>query len=241
MKTLKEIRTYERNKSVASSLWQVFEFQGEGFPAWVYDEQRIARKLHEFGFSLGEEDYLYICLNAELDENQIVFSHLDFDKCTLYADFGANPSQFNALSCENQRIFIQNMIFSVLKAKTSPQMVYLLAKTEQEVTKYGKNIKILHKIKETSAYMVRIFYQINPDEKPLSLSEKNGGVAIIEYLDKKTHKTSIFTYPLYFYDDIFSLMNTITLKNNSLIIKPKTSFRAEIENKHYQTPLVFEL
>lgn len=172
MKTLKEIHTYERHEKNTSDSWQIFHFEGDTHPSWVFDEQRIASKLAESDFSIGEEDHLYVILNPNIIENSIEFSKLDFDKRTLYADFGVNPKHFNDLSQEKKDFFIRNVIFSVLKAKSTSETHFFLEETQQKIEKYGKNIDILYKTKETSQYSIRIFFQINPEGKPLSLKEK---------------------------------------------------------------------
>ncbi|MDO5105933.1 hypothetical protein [Capnocytophaga sp.] len=241
MRILKEIHTYERHEKNTSDSWQIFHFEGDTYPGWVFDEQRIASKLAESDFSIGEEDHLYVILNPNIAENSIEFSKLHFDKRTLYADFGVNPQHFNALSQKKKDFFVRNIIFSVLKTKSTPEMRFFLEETQQKIEKHGKNIEILYKAKETSQYSIRIFFQINPEGRPLSLKEKNGGVAIIKYLNKQSGEEKAFRYPLFFYDDIYYLMNAISLKNNEIIIKPKTSLRAEVYNQKYAVPIIFRL
>jgi hypothetical protein len=74
-----------------------------------------------------------------------------------------------------------------------------------------------------------LYYQIAPKE---SFTK-----AIIEYQDKKTGSSHRTNFNLRFYDDIYPLVDTATLKDNKIILNPKKSFRADLYNERYKTPI----
>ena len=84
-----------------------------------------------------------------------------------------------------------------------------------------------------NSFKIDIYYQIEA---------VNGGTkAIIEYKDKKTNLCSSFNYKLQFYEDIYSLVDSISLTGDTITFKPKKSFTADIHNERYKTPITFKL
>lgn len=95
------------------------------------------------------------------------------------------------------------------------------------------NILIHYKTKETKSYRIDIYYQIAPSNKFSN--------AIIEYNNKKNDSTYIKNFELRFYEDIYSLIDKIGVKENRITLKPKKSYRTELVTKDYKTPIELEL
>jgi len=234
---IKDIRYYESNtanidgNSMPHNLGQLFHPTTDT----NYIGQRIARKLNELKFCYGEYDHLYINLTTAVTENDLAISNRNIDKRIKYIDFGLSPANYNTLSDIDKNHLIKSITFRTLKhiCISDNLNVKLIDEVELLTAKLDTEIKINYKTKETGNYKIEISYQINP----LSSSTR----AIVKYLDKKDNSKRRGFIPLQFYDDIYSLVDTITLKDDNLILNPKKSFMASIQNERYKTPIIFKL
>lgn len=198
-----------------------------------YIGKRIARKLNELKFTYGEFDHIYINLTTAINENNIVVSNRNIDKRIKYIDFGINSEKVNSLSDNSKNAFIKSTTFKLLKHISTDTNLELVNKTESLVSELGTEIKIHFKVKETRAFKIDIYYQIEPI---------NGGTqAIIEYKDKKSNSCSFGNFKLQFYEDIYTLVDTIGLTDDRIILMPKKSFTADIHNERYKTPIELKL
>lgn len=197
--------------------------------------QRIARKLNELKFVSGEFDHIDINFTPVLQQDECEVSRRDVEKWLKYIDYGLSSSFFNTKTDAEKIIFIKSTTFKVLKSlySTDKEKMEIIVEVENLINRFDTEIKLNYKTKETSSYKVDISYQIKP----------NGGSskAIIEYLDKKTNFKGQTYLDLHFYDDIYPLIDTIAVKDNVIILNPKKSFRAEVYNNRYKTPLQFAI
>ena len=113
------------------------------------------------------------------------------------------------------------------------QKLETIIEVENLICHFNTEIKISYKTKETSSYKIHVSYQIKPNG--------HSSKAIIEYLDKKTNFKGQTYFDLHFYDDIYPLIETIGVKDNIIVLNPKKSFRADLYNGRYKTPLQFEI
>ena len=60
-------------------------------------------------------------------------------------------------------------------------------------------------------------------------------------LEADVDRTYVNDFQLRLYEDIYSLIDNIGIKNNKITLKPKKSYSAEIVTKDYKTPIEFEL
>ena len=194
-----------------------------------YIGQRIARKLNELQYSYGEFDHIYINLTTFLKENEVIVSKRNIDKRIKYLDYGIRPENIQALSDNEKNSFIKAATFKLLKQISTDPHLELVKQTEKLIAEFDTEIKINYKTKETGNYKVDISYQINP------IGSSTG--AIVEYLDKKDNLKYQGYIQLQFYEDIYPLVNTITVKDNFLVFNPKKSFRADLYNNRYKTPI----
>lgn len=232
---LKDIRFYESEKQ---------NIEGQSMPQELgklfiptkdtnYIGKRIARKLNELNYTFGEFDHIYINLTTFIIENEILISSRNIDKRIKYIDFGINTKNLNSFSDKEKNNFIKSATFKILTAISFDTNLELVNQTEKLLTEFDTEIKIHFKTKETSAYKISIYYQIE---------SLNGGTkAIIEYQDKKNNTFSLGDYKLQFYEDIYTLVDTINLTDDKIILKPKKSFSAEIQNEKYKTPIEIKL
>ncbi|UJF25115.1 hypothetical protein L0B52_02930 [Suttonella sp. R2A3] len=234
-RVLKDIRLYES---------EIENISGHSLPSYlgiilkptknlVHITQRIARKLNELNYSFGEQDHIYINLTSLLKENKLHVSNRNIDRRIQYVDFGIVPEKFNALQDNQKDAFIETKILEILESISNKNSQKLIEQTKFELAKYGRELKIHFKTKETKTYRIDIYYQVAPVNKLDN--------AIIEYKDKKNASTTTHNFTLEDYEDIYSLVDTIGVKNNKIILNPKKSFRAELTTKRYKTPITFEL
>lgn len=198
-----------------------------------YIGQRIARKLNELQYSYGGVDHIYICLSAFLKEDEMVIAERNLDPRIKYLDYGVSTEKFNGLSEQEKNNLIQSVTFKLLKHISDGQNLTLVGQTEKLMAEFGTEIKIHYKSKESNAHSIAIYYQIE--------AENGGTKAIIEFKDKKTNSCSVQQFPLRSYEDIYTLVDTITLKADSIVLQPKKSVIAAIHNQAYSTPIVLPL
>ena len=194
---------------------------------------RIARKLNELKYSFGEPDHIYINLTTCLDENTIKVSNRKTEKWMKYIDFGILPDYFNSLKDEKKDDFIEKTILTIFKSISTKDNLELVNQVSEQLSKFGREMKILYKTKETKSYCVNIYYQIAPINKLSNI--------YLEYTDKKKDIKIVKKFDLKLYGDIYSLVDNISVKENKIVLKPKKSFSAEITIKDYKTPIEFEI
>lgn len=232
---LKDIRFYEsENENVAgqsmpNDLGKLFAPTKD----LNFIGQRIARKLNELKYSYGEFDHIYINLTTFLNENEIVISNRYVDRRIKYLDFGINPKKLNTLSDIEKNSFIKSTTFKLLRQISTDENLELVNQTEKLISQFDTEIKIHYKSKETNSYKIDIYYQIG--------AKKGGTKAVIEFMDKKSNSYSFYNYKLIFYEDIYSLIDTINLSAETITLKPKKSFTADIYNERYKTPITLKL
>ena len=232
---LKDIRFYESQyenidgQSMPHELGEIFIPTNDT----NYIGKRIARKLNELKYTYGEFDHIYINFTKVLNEDTIVVSNRNIDKRIKYIDFGIDSAKVNSLSEIDKDNFIKSTTFKLLKHISTDKNLELVNETESLISKYDTEIKIHFKMKETSSYKIDIYYQV---------ASVNGGTqAIIEYKDKKNNVCIFGNYKLQFYEDIYTLVDTISLVDDKIILKPKKSFTADIHNERYTTPIELKL
>jgi hypothetical protein len=196
-----------------------------------YLGHRIARKLNELNFSYGEFDHIYINLTTILPENDLVVSQRNVDKTIKFIDYGLQPATYNVLDEAGKNKLLKSITFRILKHISFGDAPNLkrVEEVEDLTAKLNSEMSILYKTKETGLYKVEIRYQINP----ASASTR----AIVEYTDKKNNSRRQAYIPLAFYEDVYTLIDTITVKKDILVFTPKKSYRAELNNDRYTSPI----
>lgn len=234
-RVIKDIRIYESDKENIAGNSMPHDTGNiiKATPNMTFIAQRIARKLNEFKCSFGEFDHIYINLTAILEEDKMLFSSRKTLEWMQYIDVGINPSRFNALKDEEKEKYIQDLIFEVLYFIAKDELKIHIDKTKQLIEKYKHELKIHYKTKETKSYKIEIYYQICPNLEH--------SLGILEYGDKKSGFKGSVDFYLHFYDDIYPLIDTVSVKQDDVIMKPKKSFRAQMYNERYKVPLVFNL
>ena len=232
---LKDIRYYESDspnvegQSMPHELGNIFKPTEDT----NYIGQRIARKLNELRFSFGEYDHIYINLTTVLNENQIQISNRNIDKRIKYINFGVNPIKINSLTDEQKNEFVKFSTIEILRNISDENDLSLVNDTAKQLSEFDTEIKIHYKTKETNLYKIDIYYQIKP--------KGSFTKAIVEYKNKTTNTCHCGFFELQFYEDIYLLIDTITLKGNKIVLNPKKSFRADMYNKRYKTPIELKI
>ncbi len=168
-----------------------------------------------------------------LQQDDFKVSKRDVDKWLKYIDYGLSTSFFNVMTDSQKSDFIKDATFKALKAIYSfdEENLAIIEKVESLIHRFDTELSIHYKTKETNSYRIDISYQIKPNE--------GSSKAKVEFNDKKKNFKGAVFFDLRFYEDIYSLVDTITLKENHIILSPKKSFRAEVYNGQYKTPLMF--
>lgn len=197
--------------------------------------QRISRKLNELKFTSDEFDHIDINYTTTFEQDEFKISNRDVEKWLKYVDYGLSQSVFNSMTDNQKNSFLKETTFKVLKTlyANDNQKLSAIDEVENLINRFTSQIKINYKTKETNSYRIDISYQIKPNN---DLSK-----AIIQYFDKKTNFQGQTSFDLNFYDDIYPLIDTISVKDNIIILNPKKSFRADMYNNKYKTPLQFSI
>ncbi len=205
-------------------------------PDTMYIGQRIARKLNEFGFISGEFDHIYINLSPKLNDDEINESKVFLDKRIKYFDYGFTSSVFNNLTDFEKDAKIKEITFKVLHwiYKNDDFKIQLISNVKDLLDKYDKRLMIKYKTKETGHYRIDLSFQIRPDDDKSKL--------IIEYTDKKENNTQQGILDILDYEDLYSLIDKVTLKDGFVVFQPKKSYHTElVAEKYKKPPLSFEI
>ncbi|QIH37300.1 hypothetical protein G7A72_00030 [Flavobacterium sp. Sr18] len=134
---------------------------------------------------------------------------------------------------KNQLVIDVTFKFLILPYEKDEEKIGKIIELENLVNKFETEIEIAYKIKETNSYKIEIGYMINP-KKTLSK-------IVVKYFDKvnKTQKTT--TKDLYFYEDIFYLVDKIEVKNGKIIFTHKKMSLGEIATTKYEKPVEKEI
>jgi len=235
VRILKDIRYYESDnpnvegQRMPQNLGDIFKPTKD----ITYIGQRIARKLNELKYSFGEYDHIYINLTTDLKGNQIQISNRNIDKRIKYINFGVNPLKFNSLTDERKDEVIKSLTIEILRNISTDSNLQLVNETAKQLSDFDTEIKIHYKTKEAMSYKIDIYYQIEP--------KGSFTKAIVEYKNKKTNFCYNGTVGIEFYEDIYPLIDTIALKDNKIIFTPQKSFRADMYNKRYKTPIELKI
>ena len=201
-------------------------------PDTKYIGQRISRKLNEFGFISGEFDHIYINLSPKLENNEIRESNEFLDKRIKVFDYGFQIRVFNNLSDFEKDTKIKEITFKVLHwiYKNDDLKTQLITNVKNLMDKYNKRLTIKFKTKETKNYRIDLNFQIRPENDKSEL--------IIEYFDKKENNTQQGILDILDYEDLYSLIDKITLKDGFIVFQPKKSYHAElVAGKYKKLPL----
>jgi hypothetical protein len=80
--------------------------------------------------------------------------------------------------------------------------------------------------KETSQYRIDLNFQIRPNDAKSKL--------ITEYTDKKENKTKQTITDILDYEDLYSLVDKVVIKDGLIIFQPKKSYHAELVAGKYK-------
>ena len=199
-------------------------------PDTKYIGQRIARKLNEFGFISGEFDHIYINLSPKLEDNEISESNDFLDKRIKVFVYGFQISVFNNLSDFEKDKKIKEIAFKVLHwiYKSDNLKTQLITNVKNLMDKYNKRLTIKFKTKETKDYRIDLNFQIRPENDKSEL--------IIECFDKKENNTQQVILDILDYEDLYSLIDKIILKDGFIVFQPKKSYHAELVAGKYKKP-----
>ncbi|HEY5593520.1 MAG TPA: hypothetical protein VIK55_21200 [Paludibacter sp.] len=198
----------------------------------MYIGQRIARKLNEFGFESGEYDHLYIVFSADLDDNEICESDVHHDTRIRTFIYGLNPSAFNLLTNDEKIRKVRDITFKVLRwsCKADEFKTQTINNVATLIEIFDRSLIIKYKSKETRLFRIDLSFQIRP------LDEKSK--LIVEYTNKQDDIMYSDVIDLHYYEDLYVLIDRITLKDGFIHFQPKKNYLAEMTSKQYIIPLI---
>lgn len=203
----------------------------------IYIWDRIARKLNELDYTYWEYNHLYINPINNL-ENGILVDWKTYDfpeyKGIRNFNFWLDVNYFNSLDdISKDEIFI-SITFDLLKKISTQDNLEKVLAVEKLIKSEWKALKIKYKEKETKKYKIIISYQIWANLSPATL--------VVDYFDLlqwNLHYT--FDLPLKYWEHIYYLVDKIIFDDNHILLKPKQSFVATINNQYYTTPIVIDI
>jgi hypothetical protein len=197
--------------------------------------QRIARKLNEFEFVSGEFDHIYINFSEDSEIGKVIENEKTLDKRIKNYYYGIKPEKFNSLKELEKDLLVKEIAFKTLKHiyENNNDKIEKIIEVENLINKFETEIEIAYKIKETNSYKIEICYMIKPKN---SLSK-----IVVKYFDKKEQTQKIVTKDLYFYEDIFYLIDKIDFKNNIITLNQKKTSTSEIATAKYKKPIEIEI
>lgn len=174
-------------------------------------------KLRELGFVLQGNNYFMVRFTRQVPHGEIIFENerkWDQDsKGKQEVHAGVDPAIFNSLTEDNKRKFIINIIAQVLREYLEKynRNADLVNKVESLILKFGRDLEVIYKVKETKKYKLVISYQIK------SHQDAN---AIIGFTYKVNGDTQKVEIPIHWFDDIDHLISSIKIKNSRIEIGP---------------------
>lgn len=197
--------------------------------------QRIARKLNELNFVSGIFDHVYVYLSSTLPDNEMKIQETELDERLKSIHYGIKPSVFNSFSESDKDKWAKETAFKILYLlfQSDSTKTKMISEVETSIDKYKQEIEIFYKTKETTSYKIDLNYQIKPNGNPSRI--------LLTYLDKKENVKRRGKVDLINHEDIYSLVDTISVKDNAIILKPKKSNIADLLAEKYKTPLTIDI
>ncbi|MCA8959632.1 MAG: hypothetical protein KDC38_03930 [Planctomycetes bacterium] len=233
-KLILDIRYYESEvenvsgESTPDDLGKVYSFPHSTGPIGA----RIARKLRELGFSVGDFDHLYFNFTPLLPHGQCRLSSRIVDRRVRYIDFGADPRRINRLGAVKKEAFVIASTFAALRsivAKKKRQLTRI-DEVERLIHEHGSETEIMHKVKETKRYSVITSYQICPKGRQ--------SIGFVTLVDKESGQSFKGKFArLQHYEDVFFLVGAISVSDGWITLKPRRSVKADVYTGRYRVPI----
>lgn len=201
-----------------------------------YWGRRISQKIGADSLSLGSFDHLYINFTSVLSVDEICLSDRVSEDWFRYVDFGVNFESLNKLNEQEMEAFLIESTFRSLLhlcgGVSAKQAIIEAVKTE--VSRLGSEVELPVKMKETKSYSVIITYKLHPNDQP--------SYGLVKYTNLKSGQSFQQKFvELKYADDVFSLVGSIAVKSGKIIIKPRSSFNANLHAKNYSVPIEIEV
>ncbi len=229
---IRDIRYYEEKPKDYSGTYDgSFGNVYKGTLDTVFIGKRIARKLNELELVSGSFDHLYIYLSTEMKAGAVELSNQFSDDGIVSFKYGLNQECFNHLTESEKDEKITEVTFEVLRfANTKDSNKLKVIECSMELLREnGRDLLIHYKTKETKSYKVDVSYQI--------MSEDGYSKILVDYSDKRTNSQNNTWVRLHRHEDIYSLVKKITVKDNSVILHPGTSYYDSLVIKNYEVPI----
>ena len=237
-KALVDIRYYasdvpnEMGKTYPSNCSKFFNFP-KLLSLWG---ARIASLLGASGFSLGDFDHLYINYTNAIPQDTFSFSGRTPEKWLRYIDYGVSFADINALNELQLERFVVHSTFECLEylCKASSDKIEMIKSASSSVEKYGTEIELPVKAKQTKSYSILVSYKL----RPLCASS----YGIVKYKDHKTGE--VFSKRFVELDgpmDIYPLVGRISVKDDKIVIQPRPSFKASLYTSSYKVPIEIDI
>ena len=233
---IRDIRFYElRPQNYSGQFDGILGHVYKNTPDTKHIGQRIARKLNELNFVSGIFDHVYVFFSPTLPDNEMKIQETELDVRLKSVHYGIKPSVFNSFSESDKDKWVKETAFKILYLLFQPDSTKtkILSEVETSINKYNQEIEIFYKTKETKAYKIDLNYQIKPNGNPSQI--------LLYYFDKKENVKRQGKVNLMHHEDIFWLVDTISVKDNAIILTPKKSNIADFVAENYKKPIKIDI
>lgn len=232
-KRIKDIRYFERAEPdvfvspMPGHLGKLYPEADRG--ELVAADSRYALKLAESGLHLPGFHHVYVTLNPTLGAGQVRVSDRSYEWWMRFVDVGV-PLEHWPENIEAQRECVTRASTAALTPFLDETTVALVREVELEVLSQGVDLEILRLEKVGKTKSIRVTYQVLPFRQPAPV--------FVEVSDHRTGQSGkIEAFRVKCYDDVFPLIGSVSLSADTITLKPRASWRAELTTRDYKTPI----
>jgi hypothetical protein len=190
--------------------------------------ERFACKLRERDFTLPGFDHLYVILTPALPPGNVEPSTLSVDPRIRYVDVGLSPDHWGSLNDDSKHDHIVDLTTTAIRVFDGNADT--LTSVSANLKRCRSILEITVKTKETSWYRVDVSFQIRPMQEQ--------SIAFVSYTDKRSGQCGRATLTkLVSANDVYPLCGSIAVRDNTIMITPRSSSRAATITEKYNVPL----
>lgn len=203
----------------------------EGCGEAVAFGRRVSRWLGSKGYSLGSWHHLYLCIIESDQPFKAATSRRDIEWWYSFIEILV-PIGFSALAdSDRNRILIERT--QRLLVELLPDHGSEVEALCQETIRIGQALQFPLTTKRTKFGSVRASFNIPLDGRKAHL--------LVTITSPDGQLLAAPVVPLRFYSDADFLVGSVSVRDETIVVSPRKSFRSELITKPYGPPLVFPL
>jgi uncharacterized protein YqiB (DUF1249 family) len=194
--------------------------------------QRIGMKCEELEISIGHADHLYVCFSPALPPGAIELTHYAVEPWHRFVVCGL-PTSFNHHTLEQKMQEVTTATFAAL-SMLIPASNEQLQSLKNAVDSAGASLRITIREKSTKKFHVRVEQIVPVHPNPTEVY-----VSVTNLLTQVRKESKVAEVKLY--DEAPSLVDRIAISGDTLKIRPRKSFRANLITERYTVPIQLNL